>query len=333
MSLIDVFKRHVHPLVQSNSKPEWFNTQCRVCNDHTNKGLRGGFHFVEPDIVSYSCFNCSHVARYDPNDEKCRHITKNMRKVLDAYSIPQDEVNEVLRENLNHKATETVKKPLKYEPKILSLPEHFYELKTASSDDKWKIITEHYLRERLIDPDKYTFYISSGEGFQAKKWLGRVIIPIYKDRQLVFYHGRSLMKQVQPKYLNSSGDREGVLYNYDEIFTYSERPIFVVEGFFDAFLIDGVAIIGKFVTEEQIYWLNRTNRRKIIIPDRWGDGVQMVNHALKAGWDEAFPDFGACKDISEAVKKYGKLFTMSAIMKNVKSGIAAEIHAKFYFKD
>jgi len=333
MSLIDVIKRHVHPLVQSNSKPEWFNTRCCVCNDHTNKGLRGGFHFVEPETVSYSCFNCSHAAKYDPNDANCNHITKNMRIVLNAYNIPQDEVNQVLRENLGLKATEIAKKPLKYEPKVLTLPEHFYELKTAPNDDKWKMIAEYYLKNRLIEPDKYPFLLSTGKGFQANKWLGRIIIPIYKDHQLVFYHGRSLVEPVQPKYVNSSGDREGVLYNYDEIFTYSERPLFVVEGFFDAYLINGIAIVGKFVTDEQVFWLNRSNRRKIVIPDRWGDGKRMAEHAIKAGWEVSFPDFGACKDITDAVKKYGKLYVMSAIMKNIKSGIAAEIHSKLYFKD
>jgi hypothetical protein len=333
MSLIDVFKRHIHPLVQSVSKPEWFNTRCMICNDHNNKGLRGGFHFIEPEIVSYNCFNCAHVARYDPNDEKCSRITKNMRILLDAYNIPQDEVNEVLRENLNFKAVETVKKPLKYDPKVITLPDHFYELKTAPNDDKWKIISEHYLKDRLVNPNKYPFYLSTGDGFQAEKWEGRLIIPIYKDKQLIFYHGRSLVEPVKPKYLNVVGDREAVLYNYDEIFTYSDRPIFIVEGWFDAFLINGVAVIGKYVTDEQIYWLNRSNRKKIVIPDRWGDGIKMVNNAIKAEWDVSFPDFGACKDITDAMKKYGKLYVMSAIMKNVKNGFAAEMHSKLYFKD
>ena len=257
-----------------------------------------------------------------------------MRIVLDAYNIPSSEISEVIRENLTIKPSETAKKALKYEPETLNLPEHFYELKSADPKDKWTIISKNYLEKRLINPDKYPFYLSTGQGFQAEKWLGRVIIPIYKDRQLIFYHGRSLIdKLIEPKYLNSSGERGGILYNYDAIFTYSDKPIFITEGWFDAFLIDGVAIIGKFVTDEQIYWLNRSNRQKIVIPDRWGDGKKMVDNGLKAGWDITFPDFGSCKDVTDAMKKYGRLFVMTTLMNNVKSGLVAEMKAKLYFKE
>jgi len=305
-----------------------------VCNDHINKGLRGGFYFEEPEIVGYSCFNCSHSARYDPDDSRYSKISKNMRIVLDAYHIPKEEVSTVIRDNLSHTPTEKTAKALKYEPEVINLPEHFYELKTADTSDKWTIIANNYLEKRLIPPDKYPFYLSTGKGFQAEKWLGRIIIPIYKDKQLIFYHGRSLIdKLIKPKYTNSSGERGGILYNYDTIFTYSEKPIFITEGWFDAFLIDGVAVIGKFVTDEQVHWLNRSNRQKIVIPDRWGDGIKMVDNALHSGWDVTFPDFGSCKDITDAMLKYGKLFVMTALMNSVKSGIAAEIKAKLYFKE
>ena len=334
MSLIDVIKQNVFPLVQSKSKPNWYNTQCMVCLDHTNKGLRGGFYFEEPDVVAYSCFNCSHSARYDPHDDKNSHITKDMRKLLDAYNIPRDQVSEVIRDNLSiSPSTKVEVKPSSYEPKVLTLPEHFYELSTASDSDMWKIIATHYLKSRLINPSDHILYLSTGEGFNAKEWFGRIIIPIYKDRKLVYYHGRGLTESVTPKYKTVSGDKSSVLYNYDEIFTYSEKPIFITEGWFDAVLVNGVAILGKFITEEQKYWLNRSSRSKIVIPDRYGDASKLISYALTNGWDISFPDFGKCKDITEAMLKFGKLFVINSIMNNIKSGLSAEFHAKMYFRE
>lgn len=335
MELSDLIKQYVSPLVEN--KNNWYATRCMVCNDHhpgssTFKGLRGNFRLDSNNIV-YNCYNCDHKAVY--NSEESKSFSKNMLKVLDSFGIPESEYNKFLLETFGNttdiQSTE-VKNKLKVEPGSLVKPDHFYLLKNAKANDKWAIIAEHYLKDRCIDSKLYDFYLSDGSGKYGKKWKGRIIFPIYKDAKLVFYQGRALVDSMIKKYENPSVDKQAVLYNYDEIFTYSKKPLFVVEGFFDAFLINGCALIGKNITKEQAYWLNRTNRYKVIIPDKEGDGKRIGLQALKLGWSISTPNFGSCKDINAAYIKYGKLYVINEIMSNIHSGSTGKIMLDLYCK-
>lgn len=332
-TLVDIIRTHVHPLVESKTKTNWYNTRCLVCNDHTKKGLRGGFYLEHPNTIGYSCFNCGHTAKYNPTEHE--GLSKNMWTVIHAYDIPKSEIDAWKLENLlnGNNDIEKTEKKIEYSPSVIELPEHFYRLDEAEPNDKWAIIANHTLKQRLINPNDYDFYLSTGEGKNGKKWLGRVIIPIYKDRKLIYYHGRSLVPSLTPKYVSVGGDRKAVLYNYDALTSYSKRPIFVTEGFFDAYILDGVAIIGKFITEEQKYWLSKTNREIVVIPDKYGDGIKLVKQALDLGWKISFPNFGVCKDVNEAIIKYGKIFVINELMKSIKSGYGAEIETKLYFNE
>jgi len=335
MELSELIKQYVSPLVEN--KNDWYATRCMVCDDHhpgssTFKGLRGNFK-LDGNNIGYNCYNCDHKFKYDPNESTS--FSDNMLKTLDAFGIPEAEYNKFLLETFGNKPGDkpVIKDALQVEPNGLTVPEHFYLLKNAKPSDKWAIIAEHYLKNRCIDSSLYDFYLSDGSGKFGKKWKGRIIFPIYKDAKLVFYQGRALIDSMIKKYENPSVDKKAVLYNYDEIFTYSKKPLFVVEGFFDAFLINGCALIGKNITKEQAYWLNRTSRTKVIIPDREGDGKRIGLQALKLGWSVSTPNFGKQKDITDAYIKYGKLYVINEIMSNIYSGSSAKMMLDLYCKN
>lgn len=328
-TLEEVIRRYVPLQAQPNSKG-WFSVLCKVCNDHGKKGMRAAFLFEAP-AVGYHCFNCSHTAKYNPTEND--QMPVNMKKVLHDFGIPDDEWKPVLLSAMALNINGIKKKEQKtiytaIEPNEIELPKSFYPLGNAESVDKWTIIARDYLVEtRGVDPDKYPFFVTSDTG----RWKGRLIIPVYKDNKLIFYQGRALTKRVK-KYLSPDIPKDNIIYGFEKIFEYTDAPIYIVEGWFDAEAIDGIATFGNILTDAQVLWLNRSNRRKIVIPDREGDGRLLADKAIELNWEVSFPDIGNCKDMSEAKMKYGRMYLMKTIVDNTKDGFAAQAQVGLYCK-
>lgn len=309
----------------------WYPVLCKVCNDHGRKGERGGFKF-EGDIVSYNCFNCNHGAAYNP--AKDVDISDKMKVVLRDFGIPDEEWQKLVLDGLRKKDQGLIIKsdghaaPIRsIEPHVLTLPDTFYYLRDADPDDKWAIIARDYLEhDRGVDPNSYPFMLSKPtEDKRLKKWMGRVIIPLYKNERVVFYIGRDLTGTKLKKYESPAESRNLVMYGFDRIFEHTDAPLYVVEGWFDAFSIDGVAILSNKITPEQAEWLNKSRRKKVYVPDRFGDGHKAALQALSYGWSISTPDIGSsCKDMNDAVRRYGKLYVMKTLAENTFDGFAAQ---------
>lgn len=325
VSLQDVIRRYI-PLPPTPAGTGWYPILCKVCNDHGRKGPRGGFRF-DGEKVAYHCFNCSHSTVYDP--EEYDSMPKKMQEVLRAFGVPDDEWQQVLFTALANKdagksGQKNAPQVRSIEPVEIETPDIFYPL--ADAEDKWAEIARWYLtEERGVDPSSYDFMLSKrADDPRLRKWFGRLIIPIYKDKKLIFYQGRDLTGNAQKKYESPAVTREKVIYGFDRLFDQSELPLYIVEGWFDAFAIDGIALLGNEISDPQIEWLNRSRKKKVYIPDRFGDGRIGAERALKQGWHIATPDIGGCKDMSEAVQKYGKLFVMKSIVDTTAIGFAAQ---------
>lgn len=337
MDFEKVVRQYV-PLPGRPSSKGWFGVMCRVCNDHGKKGTRGGFHFQ--DGIGYNCFNCGHTAGYtngqhaSPDD--------NLKTVFTAYGIPDSHWNELVMESLQNRNSDTgqfhakIVKQSVVEPKVLQQPPYFVELSSLAEDAPIRQLAELHLKEdRAIDPSSYPFLVAQRDEDNPHSvgWLKRLIIPIYdRGGRLIFYQGRDLIGTADNKYKSPSVDRDCVLYGMDQIYTHTNAPLFVVEGFFDAFHLNGVAILGRQLTDPMIHHLSNSVREKIIIPDRTGNGEELALAGLKQGWKVSTPDFGNCKDVTEAVVKYGKLYVMKAITDNIHSGFSAELNVRMYCK-
>lgn len=323
-SLQEIIQDHIRLSQKANAKG-WHSVVCKVCNDHGRKGPRAGFKF-ENDTVAYHCFNCGHAAVYDPREHKT--LSKNMVTVLQRFSVPEDEWQQI---NVAHildpdkQYQPKVKKKLAMEPDSVWFPDYFVPLTERKDTPDGQVAVE-YLKTRGVQWDSYPFYIPKiSNDEESKKFFGRLIIPIFYGKSVVYYVGRDLTGKNIKKYLNPEIDRENVLFNYDAITqdVNTDLPLYVVEGFFDALVINGVAVFGNRMTQNQIQWLNKTARKKVIIPDRYGDGHLLAEQALKQGWSISTPDIGNCKDVNEAIVKYGKLYVLKSIAENTATGIQA----------
>lgn len=338
-TLEQIIKQYIN-LPSQPSGTGWYPILCKVCNDSGKKGPRAGFKF-DNGKVAYHCFNCSHTTVYDPDTHV--NMPQKMVQVLNDFSVPEDEWRQVLITGLaNHDnsvklaSQKTNQSTQSIEPMPISLPSHFYPLASASPNDVWAEIARDYLEHiRKVDPNSYPFYLAHKINEpKLNHWFGRVIIPIYKNGSPIFYIGRDLTGKKQKKYLNPSISREKIIYGFDELFRQTDEPLYIVEGWFDAHVINGVAILGNEISNTQAMWINKSPRKKVYIPDRSGNGKQTALQALSLGWSVATPGKDTwsddIKDMNDAVKKYGKIFVLKSIVETIATGFNAEVNVGMY---
>lgn len=334
VSLEDVIRQYVH-LPTMNSRG-WYPCVHPIC-DHGNKGNRAAFLF-DGDVTVFRCYNCSISTKYDPSTHKT--MPNKMEKVLREFGIEQTELQQVVFSHFGKQINiiQTDSDTLQLEPKTIQLPEEFYLLSNATDTDPWAMIAKEYLEcERGIDWTAYPFMLSKkSTNPHMLKWRKRLIVPIYKKNKLVFYQGRDLTEKAVKKYLNVAVDAFKVIYGFDKLFDYTNQsPLYIVEGWFDSFLLDGIAIFGNTISKEQAAWINKSKRPKVYIPDRYGSGIAAGRQALDHGWSISTPDIGSdtkCKDITDIVNKFGLIYTMQTLARNTASGFAAETQLAVYCK-
>lgn len=324
----EIIAQHIH-LDPPNVKG-WYPVLCKVCNDHGKKGKRAAFIFTTHG-GTYNCFNCGHVAVYEPSDNKTP--SKPMIIVFDSFGVVKSDWAKLSLDALTSEYTQIVQVYQSIEPDEISLLPFFYRLNDDINDD-WCQYSIEYLNHRRIDWQSYPFYCVKQDSHPMNsRWYGRLIIPIYKDNKLIFYQGRDLTDIHQKKYLSASVPRDNVLYGYNELMNYSTDPVYVVEGWFDAYMINGVAVFGNKLTKPQIQWLNKSRRPKIVIPDRLGSGYILAEQAIELGWSVSTLDkYDDCKDVNESITKHGLLYTMRTISQNTVSGNIAKVATKLYCK-
>jgi hypothetical protein len=173
-----------------------------------------------------------------------------------------------------------------------------------------------YIKARKIDHTKYDFYWTDSTEHSLHQ---RVIIPMIWEGNTIGYTSRAFTDGVKPKYYS----------HYEPNFVFNtnnqkrdSKFVIVCEGPFDAMAVDGVAVLGNEVAEQQADIIDALGREVIVVADADKSGVKLVDAAVKYGWSVSFPvwqEDADCKDISDAVVKYGKLFVLKSIIDSKES--------------
>lgn len=325
-----------HLIFLGKSSQGWNTLYCEVCGDGARlKGPRGGWIFVD-DIAIYHCFNCNIGGSFDPDREY--PYSKDMRKIFESFHIPLEETDALTQKNFL--TGKTNNKPVKKLIDIpqLEIPDYFYKLEDADENNVMLHKAVRLLESKNIDFTSYPFYLSSGvskenlaENAIARSLMNRLIIPAFRNDKMIYYTARSFDSNAKMKYLNPHVPRSSVIYGMDRLFIDVDKPLFITEGFFDSHHVNGVAVLENKMTNNQIELLNKSPRLKIVIPDKKNnkkkndEGKKLANQALELGWSISLPEYGSCEDISSAITKYGRMFVLNSISKNVMSGFTATV--------
>jgi 5S rRNA maturation endonuclease (ribonuclease M5) len=297
-----------------------FNAVCCIHNGETADTRGRGGITTNAGTVSYHCFNCQYKASYVPG----RHLSFKFRKLLSWLGADDLTVRRLVIEAVRLKElvapeelVKVVEQEITYEAR--SLPDgavSFDEWTTylAMQGDGYAVPDQvvravHYVAHRQIDITKYKFFITDSEAYNLHR---RIIIPYYYKNELVGYTARTWEPDVKPKYWSSHP--ADFVFNLDKQKADSKFVI-VCEGPFDAMSIDGVALNGSELSDTQIEQIDRLQREVIVVPDADRAGRKIITRAIEAGWTVSFPIWQeTCKDINDAVIKYGKLFVLKSIL-------------------
>ena len=300
-----------------------FNAPCCHHNGHTadNRG-RGGV--IQSDNgISYHCFNCGFKCSWQPG----RAFSHKMRKMLQWLGTPDDVINKVAFDVMRENEGVEVKERITELPTFntVPLPEDAVKISTITEFDKYSVSILEYMAKRGLNLDDTDYYWASNLGYRD-----RLIIPFYYEKRIVGWTARSVLPDKKPKYLTEV--QPGFVYGLDE---QGHNKVFTIvcEGQLDAIHIDGCALGGSEVSDQQAILLNRLQKQIIVVPDRDKAGSKLVEQAIDLGWSVAMPEWSQdINDIGDAVSKYGRLYTLYSIVNTAEeSTLKIRLRAKKWF--
>ena len=310
LNIISDFIKGILPTKKKTTPSGWtsFNG---VCCPHNGESAdtrgRGGLTANTDGSVSYHCFNCNFKASYQPG----RHLTFKFRKLLKWLGADDTDIKRLVIEAIRVRelvAPEEVKAEAEEEKidfKARELPEDAVNL--VAMDYVHPAL--EYCVARKIDITKYAFYATKQEQYNLHK---RIIIPFIWQGRTIGYTARAIEENVKPKY--HSNYEPNFVFNINNQLADSKFVI-VCEGPFDAMSIDGVAVLNNECNETQADIIESLGKEVIVVADRDRAGAKMINNAIEYGWTVSFPVWlETCKDVNEAVVKYGKLFVLKTIL-------------------
>ena len=225
-----------------NNVKNWCNINCPFCKNPVDEHFNGGFNILSP---RYNCWRCGSHSYWDALSEVLNIPINQVGQLINNYSfLSQDK-----------------------EIKHIAQAEHLDLPGFMLNENEKK-----YLVDRGFNVDYLQSKFHLRGGGIAGTWSYRILIPIYYNRVLVSWTGRSILpketlKELEiPRYKNLSIEQSVI--NPKEIFfnldNSTQDKVMLVEGAFDVMRVgDGcICSLGTSVTDEQILFLK--NRYKKI---------------------------------------------------------------------
>lgn len=323
LNIISDFVKTVLPAKRKTTPTGWtsFNAPCCVHNGESpdTRG-RGGLAANQDGSVSFHCFNCKFKASYQPG----RHLTFKFRKLLSWMGAADSDIKRLVIEAIRVRELvnpeEVKQEEEKIEFKVRELPKDaisFQQLHTYHLLDDFTNVPPllnsavDYIKERKIDATKYDFYWTDTTDHKLNQ---RVIIPMIWEGKTIGYTSRAFVDTIKPKYY--SHYEPNFVFNTNQQLR-DNKFVIVCEGPFDAMAIDGVAILGNEISETQADIIDALGKEVVVVADADKSGSSLIDAAMKYGWSASFPvwqEDAECKDINDAVVKYGKLFVLKTII-------------------
>jgi len=309
------------PAKRKTSTSGWisFNAPCCVHNsENADRRQRGGLKTSDQGW-SYHCFNCNYTASFILG----RNLSYKARRLLSWLNVPDVEIERLNLESLKHRNIEGILDSRRtFEQLVVQFEERdlppFAELMTQEHQPFWD-----YVRNRGV-PEDYPIMVQL-ETDNVHWTRPHVVIPFTHNNEIVGYSCRFLDNKI-PKYINDI--QPGYVCGTD-LKNDSWQYVLVMEGVFDALSISGLAVLHADVNDAQAQLIRSLGKEVIVVPDQDAAGMHLVDRAVELGWSVSMPEWPGCKDVNDAVIKYGKLAALITILEAKESSkIKIELRKK-----
>ena len=293
-------------------KVDLYNFRCPLCGDsqkHKNKAR--GYIYAKKADANFKCHNCGASTTFS-NFLKAVDPTLQKQYIFEKFQTRNTGKGSIIEE-----PKLDFKKPVFR--KNIDLPK--------ASEVK---IAKQYLDNRKLDPTKFYYTDKFREWTNTQKQTfdnigkdeSRIIIPMYDtDRNLIGFQGRSLGPN-SVKYITIMIDEDAPkIYGLDQID--NEKPIYIIEGPFDATLVENAVAmcgadvdIGSFGWSDYIYVYDNEPRNREI--------TNRISKTIDRGdkvviWPTSIEE----KDVNDMILGGHKVMDM--LKSNTYSGLKAKI--------
>jgi len=310
------------PAKRKQTPSGWISFNCPCCDDRRG---RGGIKFSDQGW-SYHCFNCSITGSFVLG----RGVGLRARKLLSMLNVPEQQIEMLNLESMRHRSIHGILDDRARVFNQLSAIE-FEEMDDFPPGSE--VITPElskywqYLRDRGVPEDFPAMTTIRTDGVH---WVREhITIPFTYDGRVVGWTARMLDGRA-PKFISHA--QPGYVFGTD-LQNPDWQYAIVVEGIFDALSINGLAVMHNTISDVQARLIRNLGKDIIVVPDQDRAGLEMIDRAVELGWSVSIPEWQNCKDVNDAVKKYGKLGTLLSIFQaKEKNKIKIELNKKRHVK-
>lgn len=326
MSLIIDTVQAFLPLKRKQTPSGWISFDAVCCHHNgqtADRRKRGGIMIT--DGVSYHCFNCGFKASWQPG----RTLSVKFKSLLKWLNVPDEAISKCVFDALRLKDDpangQSSDLAIKFTDKVLPLGARPVSAWLEEDPPPGIVPILEYLVSRKFDLKDHQWHWTDQKGFDD-----RLIIPFYYQGRIVGYTARTIKEGKKPKYI--SEQQPGYVFNLDNQ-NFDRKFVLVTEGPLDAISIDGIAVMGNEISNQQKQMIERLKKEIIVVPDRDASGSKIIEQAVEWGWSVSMPEWEpGIKDINDAVKSYGKLYTLWSIVENKEAtGLKIQLRMKKWF--
>jgi 5S rRNA maturation endonuclease (ribonuclease M5) len=309
---------NILPVDKRQRNNGWIFFNCPSCyhTENPDSKHRGNIIFSD-DSFAYQCFNCKFTCRFKLGG----FLSKDVITWLKDLGASDKEINNlrsmVQEYNDSHSDSPSETKVVIKKREIRGLPENYKSI-----------------RESLVKGEKHPSLLKVMEyitqrnprllGWTDLMWAEgqyNFLIPNYEYGNVVGYSLRKLTDETDNKYIHFIPS--GYIFNYDNLLKDRKYEI-ICEGQTDALAINGVSMLSNIFTPDRLKRILPFTKDKeiILLPDRDKSGRKMVKQVIDENlpFSVAFPNWiKGVKDAEEAVKKYGRLYTIYSILTSKES--------------
>lgn len=325
-TLKDYFKSYS---VTRQTPSGWLSGNAPCCHHRGhNQDVRSRGGIKETgDTISFHCFNCGFSTSWQPG----WLLHDNLRNLLKWLGMGETEISKLAFETIRLKEHAEINSSISItlpDFNKIEFPENTIELDEFKEQGEQAEKVKQYIKSRNLSlTDGYKYFWCSDLAYRD-----RFIMPFYYRSQLVGWTARSISDKPKIKYLMNK--QPGYVFNLDNQ-GYNKVFCIVTEGAIDAIPVDGVALLTNEINEQQSMLLNRLNREIIVVPDRDKSGRNLVQRSIELGYSVSMPNWDDnIKDVSDAVEKYGQLYTLYSIVSSAESNkLKIQLKEKLWYKN
>jgi len=296
------------PSKRKQSPSGWLSFNAVCCTHNSNnqdRRQRGGLKITDQGW-SYHCFNCGFTASFQLG----RSVSYKAKKLLGWMGAPANEIEMLNLESLRHRSIYGIINDRQRVINVLQSID-FQEVDlppctepvTPECKYEWR-----YLRDRCAPIDFPFLTIHKNDGVHWTR--PQVVVPFTYDNKIVGWTARMLDGKA-PKFLSNT--QPGYVFGTDMQHD-DWSHVVVMEGIFDALCIGGLAVMHNDINDAQARLIRNLGKEITVVPDQDSAGLALIDRAVELGWAVSIPNWEDCKDVNDAVKKYGKLTTLLTIM-------------------